>query len=57
MIMKTQKQYLTAHFYGTPEGTFHFQYLPEKKLNKKNWKRNQNDNILFKQFIIFPFQY
>ena len=40
-----------TYIYGTPEGTFLFQYLPEKKMKKKkkkNWKRNQNNNISFK---------
>ena len=40
--------------YGTPEGTFLFQYLPEKKSKQKGI---QNNNITFKPLLIFPFQY
>ena len=42
--------------YGTPEGTFLFQYLPEKKSKQKELKGNQNNNITFKPLLIFPFQ-
>ena len=33
-------------FYGTPEGTFHFRYLSEKKLKKGNKNGNQNKKYL-----------
>ena len=35
-------------FYGTPEGTFPFRYLSEKKLKQENKNGNQNNNISFK---------
>ena len=50
-----------SHFwsgpYGTPEGTFLFQYLPEKKSKEKELERKSNNNITFKPLLIFPFQY
>ena len=46
-----------TRIYGTSEGTFLFQYLPEKKLKQKkkkqNWKINQNNNITFKRLSSF----
>ena len=40
-----------------PEGTFLCQNYQKRSWNKKNWKRNQNNDISFKRLIIFPFQY
>ena len=40
--------------YGTPEGTFLFQYLPEKKSKQKELERKSKQN---KPLLIFPFQY
>ena len=50
-------QFFDSETYGTPEGTFLFQYLPEKKSKQKELERNQNNNITFKPLLIFPFQY
>ena len=34
-----------------------FQYLQKRNRNKKNYKGNQNNNIMFKPLLIFSFQY
>ena len=39
--------------YGTPEGTFLFQYLPEKKLKQKELEK-KSKQYSFKRPIIFP---
>ena len=45
----------TSIYYGTPEGTFSFLYLSEKKLKQENQKRNLNNIIsrLNEDFISF----
>ena len=45
---------------GTTEprkGHFFSNIYQKRNRSKKNWKRNQNNNITFKPLLIFPFQY
>ena len=41
--------------YGTREGTFLFQYLPEKKSKQKELERKSKQYITFKRLLTFPF--
>ena len=54
MLLSTR---IEKNMYGTPEGTFLYQYLPEKKSKQNKLEGNQNNNITFKPLLIFHFQY
>ena len=39
------------------KGHFFSNIYQKRNRNKKNYKGNQNNNITFKRFLMFPFQY